>query len=115
MLLIRKEIKALLASACLVLSNYARGIEHIKVILVPSDVDMNSLKLAPGRKFFKYSMISMPTVTKEIPIPEDLIGPFKVVSNFHDLYIEDLAFVALALGMPGQSSNQPDKRAFSIE
>jgi hypothetical protein len=64
-------------------------------------------------------MISMPTVTKEIPIPEDLIGPFtvarKVLSNFHDLYIEDLAFVALALGMPGQSSNQPDKRAFSIE
>jgi hypothetical protein len=72
-----------------------------KVILVPSDIDMNSVKLGTGGKYFKYSTISMPTVTKEIPIPEDLIGPLtvarKVVSNFHDLYIGDLAFGSVPL------------------
>jgi hypothetical protein len=31
-----------------VLSNYAEGIEQIKVVLVPSDIDMNSVKLATG-------------------------------------------------------------------
>jgi hypothetical protein len=34
--------------SCLVLSNYAEGIEQIKVVLVPSDIDMNSVKLATG-------------------------------------------------------------------
>jgi hypothetical protein len=128
---ISNGIKELLKSACIVIHNPRRGTDFCKAILVSADI--NKIKLGPNGKSFQYTEIMSLNEWKVIPIPEELWGPdataTKVISCFHDLYVGDLAFFAVILGMPGQSSGRClscnltsinfisacDKDAFSIE
>jgi hypothetical protein len=124
-------IKKLLESACIVIHNSIKGTDYCKAILVSANID--KIELGPSGKTFKYTETASPNEWTVIPIPEELFGPdaraTKVVSSFHDLYVGDLAFFALTLGMPGASSGRClscnltsanfnsncDKDAFSIE
>jgi hypothetical protein len=124
-------IKKLLESACIVIHNSIKGTDYCKAILVSANID--KVELGLSGKTFRYTETASPNEWTEIPIPEELFGPnaraTKVVSSFHDLYVGDLAFFALTLGMPGASSGRClscnltsanfnincDKDAFSIE
>ena len=126
-------IEKLLKSACIVIHNSRRGTEFCKATLVPASADINNMKLGLNGKSFQYTEIMSPNEWKAISIPEELWGPdataTKVISCFHDLYVGDLAFFAVILGMPGQSSGRClscnitsanfnsicDRNAFSIE
>jgi hypothetical protein len=94
----------------IVIHNSRRGTEFCKATLVSASADINNMKLGLNGKSFQYTEIMSPNEWKAIPIPEELWGPdataTKVISCFHDLYVGDLAFFAVILGMPGQSSGR---------
>jgi hypothetical protein len=102
------DIGKVITSSCYVLFNSSKGTDHCKAYLLPIDTD----KVEPSTdgKSFKYTRISTSNDFTVVPMSEELWGPgaraTKVVSQFHDLYIGDLAFFATTLGMPGASSGR---------
>ena len=105
---ISRDVGMVINSSCYLLSNTAKGTEFCKAYLLP--VDACKVEICRDRTSFKYSRASTPNQHTIVPIPEELAGSgatiTKVVSQFHDLYIGDLAFFAVVLGMPGASSSR---------
>jgi hypothetical protein len=85
------------------------NLEQRKSHLVPNNIDMNSIIFTPENKLVCLIEGSEEQVEVDVDLWEDsscwnLVIATKVMSKWNDLYVGDLAFLALCLGMVSSNS-----------